>query len=159
MELLRKGPIPEAIEVQGITFGICRAPTHQKVGGVVIGKVAKIDIEDFSVGAGQGIAGTPATLGFVQNLQVDQWLVFHGVKDHRLLVLVTVQVGKNVGGTVAAAGRIAQSEILSYNVLQRLVYLGLQLGKDGRSQHGINVGLVKVAAGKTQQQTGAQNKR
>ena len=63
MELLRKGPIPEAIEVQGITFGICRAPTHQKVGGVVIGKVAKIDIEDFSVGAGQGIAGTPATLG------------------------------------------------------------------------------------------------
>ena len=156
MKFLREGSIPVAVQVQGIKFPVGLTPAHQKVGGAIAGKVPEIHEKDLALSAGQGIAGPPAAVGFIQNLQVDQWLILHGVKDNGFLLFIAVQIGENVGGAVAAAGGVAQSQLLADHIPQGFIHLGLQLGKDGRREEGIDIGLVKIAAGKAQQQAGPQ---
>ena len=150
-------PLPPQVKVQGIKFPVGLSPAHQQVGGAIAGKVPEIDKKDFSFGAGQGIIGSPTAIGFIQNLQINQRLILYGVKDNGLVLLIAIQIGKNIGGTIVAAGRVAQPQLLANNVPQGFIHFGLQLGKDRGSQEGIHIGLVKIAAGKAQQKAGAQS--
>ena len=135
------------------------APAYQQVGDTVALQVAEVHEQHFALQPGQRVVGAPASLLPVQHLQVDQRFLPGGIKDDGFVGAVPIQIGKNVGGTVAAAGGIAEFEIFPDDILQGEVDFILQFGKDRRRKQRIDIRLVKIAAGQSQQQHGAQRQK